>query len=187
MLLSYEYQTWVSLTNYSQGLGKLWILLPGWPTLTINMLSRYVITVRIQDLAKLDKLFTKVRVNLHFVVDLNSRGRICMSYSIIRKIQDGSLLEVMIVVTPAAVAISAAMSFVSIPPVPNYLTFLLWGQGVGKFSRVLRSAPFEFPRVGALPRKSHDTPRTATSSSHASAAHSLRPQPASTTPHGFLQ
>ena len=23
MLLSYEYQTWVSLTNYSQGLGKL--------------------------------------------------------------------------------------------------------------------------------------------------------------------
>ena len=51
MLLSYEYQTWVSLTNYSQGLGKLWILLSGWPTLTINMLSRYVITVRIQDLA----------------------------------------------------------------------------------------------------------------------------------------
>ena len=42
-----------------------------------------------------------------------------MSYSIIRKIQDGSLLEVMIVVTPAAVAISAAMSFVSIPPVPR--------------------------------------------------------------------
>ena len=70
MLLSYEYQTWVSLTNYSQGLGKLWILLSGWPTLTINMLSRYVITVRIQDLAKLDKLFTKVRVNLHFVVAL---------------------------------------------------------------------------------------------------------------------
>ena len=30
MLLSYEYQTWVSLTNYSQGLGKLWILLSGW-------------------------------------------------------------------------------------------------------------------------------------------------------------
>ena len=71
MLLSYEYQTWVSLTNYSQGLGKLWILLSGWPnTLTINMLSRYVITVRIQDLAKLDKLSTKVRVNLHFVVAL---------------------------------------------------------------------------------------------------------------------
>ena len=42
-----------------------------------------------------------------------------MSYSMIRKIQDGSLLEVMIVVTPAAVAISAAMSFVSIPPVPR--------------------------------------------------------------------
>ena len=42
-----------------------------------------------------------------------------MSYSIIRKIQNGSLLEVMIVVTPAAVAISAAMSFVSIPPVPR--------------------------------------------------------------------
>lgn len=31
----------------------------------------------------------------------------------------GSLLEVMIVVTPAAVAISAAISFVSIPPVPK--------------------------------------------------------------------
>lgn len=31
----------------------------------------------------------------------------------------GSLLEVMIVVTPAAVAMSAAMSFVSIPPVPK--------------------------------------------------------------------
>ena len=51
--------------------------------------------------------------------DLNSRGRICMSYSMIRKMRDGSLLEVMIVVTPAAVAISAAMSFVSIPPVPR--------------------------------------------------------------------
>ena len=51
--------------------------------------------------------------------DLNSRGRISMSYSMIRKIHDGSLLEVMIVVTPAAVAISAAISFVSIPPVPR--------------------------------------------------------------------
>lgn len=52
-------------------------------------------------------------------LDLNSRGRICISYSMIRKIQDGSLLEVMTVVTPAAVAISAAMSFVAIPPVPR--------------------------------------------------------------------
>jgi hypothetical protein len=31
----------------------------------------------------------------------------------------GCLLEVMIVVTPAAVEMSAAMSFVSIPPVPR--------------------------------------------------------------------
>ena len=31
----------------------------------------------------------------------------------------GSLLDVMTVVTPAAVAISAAMSLVSIPPVPK--------------------------------------------------------------------
>ena len=31
----------------------------------------------------------------------------------------GSLLDVIIVVTPAAVAMSAAMSFVSIPPVPR--------------------------------------------------------------------
>jgi hypothetical protein len=42
-----------------------------------------------------------------------------MSYSMIRKMHVGSLLEVMMVVTPAAVAISAAMSFVSIPPVPK--------------------------------------------------------------------
>ena len=40
-------------------------------------------------------------------------------YSMILKIFFGSLLEVMIVVTPAAVAISAAISFVSIPPVPR--------------------------------------------------------------------
>ena len=43
----------------------------------------------------------------------------CMSYSMILKMFVGSLLEVMMVVTPAAVAISAAMSFVSIPPVPK--------------------------------------------------------------------
>ena len=41
-------------------------------------------------------------------------------YSIMRKILFGSLLDVMMVVTPAAVAISAAMSFVSIPPVPKF-------------------------------------------------------------------
>lgn len=35
------------------------------------------------------------------------------------KIFSGLLLEVIMVVTPAAVAISAAMSFVSIPPVPR--------------------------------------------------------------------
>lgn len=34
-------------------------------------------------------------------------------------IVDGILLDVMTVVTPAPVAISAAMSFVSIPPVPR--------------------------------------------------------------------
>lgn len=34
-------------------------------------------------------------------------------------IMEGCLLDVMIVVTPAPVAISAAMSFVSIPPVPR--------------------------------------------------------------------
>lgn len=39
--------------------------------------------------------------------------------SMMGKIFDGFLLEVMIVVTPAAVAISAAISFVSIPPVPR--------------------------------------------------------------------
>lgn len=60
-----------------------------------------------------------VRVNDGQGSDLSSWGRICMSYSMIRNIQDGSLLEVMIVVTPAAVAISAAISFVSIPPVPK--------------------------------------------------------------------
>ena len=40
-------------------------------------------------------------------------------YSIIRKILFGPPLEVIMVVTPAAVAISAAMSLVSIPPVPR--------------------------------------------------------------------
>jgi len=40
-------------------------------------------------------------------------------YWMIFKILLGSLLEVITVVTPAAVAISAAMSFVSIPPVPR--------------------------------------------------------------------
>lgn len=40
-------------------------------------------------------------------------------YSMILKTFSGCLLEVMIVVTPAAVAISAAISLVSIPPVPR--------------------------------------------------------------------
>jgi len=40
-------------------------------------------------------------------------------YSMMLKIFSGLLLEVIMVVTPAAVAISAAMSFVSIPPVPR--------------------------------------------------------------------
>ena len=40
-------------------------------------------------------------------------------YSMMLKMLLGSLLDVMIVVTPAAVAMSAAMSFVSIPPVPR--------------------------------------------------------------------
>jgi phage baseplate assembly protein W len=40
-------------------------------------------------------------------------------YSRIAKRDAGLRLEVMIVDTPAAVAISAAMSFVSIPPVPR--------------------------------------------------------------------
>lgn len=40
-------------------------------------------------------------------------------YSMILRILRGSLLEVITVVTPAAVAISAAISFVSIPPVPK--------------------------------------------------------------------
>lgn len=40
-------------------------------------------------------------------------------YWMILRMLRGSLLEVMTVVTPAAVAISAAMSFVSIPPVPK--------------------------------------------------------------------
>ncbi len=41
-------------------------------------------------------------------------------YSMMLKMFSGFLLEQMIVVTPAAVAISAAMSFVSIPPVPSF-------------------------------------------------------------------
>ncbi len=41
-------------------------------------------------------------------------------YSRIAKRDAGLRLEVMIVDTPAAVAISAAMSFVSIPPVPRF-------------------------------------------------------------------
>ena len=41
-------------------------------------------------------------------------------YSMILKMLVGSLLEVITVVTPAAVAMSAAMSFVSIPPVPRF-------------------------------------------------------------------
>jgi hypothetical protein len=40
-------------------------------------------------------------------------------YSMISNMFSGCLLVVMIVVTPAPVAISAAMSFVSIPPVPR--------------------------------------------------------------------
>ena len=49
-----------------------------------------------------------------FAPDLN-----WVLYSMILKMFFGSLLEVMIVATPAAVAISAAMSFVSMPPVPK--------------------------------------------------------------------
>lgn len=41
-------------------------------------------------------------------------------YSIISNIRSGCALDEMTVVTPAAVAISAAMSFVSIPPVPSF-------------------------------------------------------------------
>ena len=41
-------------------------------------------------------------------------------YSRIANKDAGLRLEVMIVETPAAVAISAAMSFVSIPPVPRF-------------------------------------------------------------------
>jgi hypothetical protein len=40
-------------------------------------------------------------------------------YAIMRKMVVGSLEEVITVATPAAVAISAAMSLVSIPPVPR--------------------------------------------------------------------
>ena len=46
--------------------------------------------------------------------------RIELLYSTISNIRSGCALEEMTVATPAAVAISAAMSFVSIPPVPNF-------------------------------------------------------------------
>lgn len=46
-------------------------------------------------------------------------GAFCAWYSMMLNIISGFLLEVMMVVTPAAVAISAAISFVSIPPVPR--------------------------------------------------------------------
>ena len=49
-----------------------------------------------------------------FVPDLS-----CALYWMILKMLVGSLLEVMMVATPAAVAMSAAMSLVSIPPVPR--------------------------------------------------------------------
>lgn len=42
-----------------------------------------------------------------------------VSCSMILNMLSGCLLEVMTVVTPAAVAISAAMSLLSIPPVPR--------------------------------------------------------------------
>lgn len=42
-----------------------------------------------------------------------------VTYSMMLNILDGVLLDVMIVVTPAPVAISAAINFVSIPPVPS--------------------------------------------------------------------
>jgi len=43
----------------------------------------------------------------------------CKSYSMMRETFSGCLLDVITVVTPAAVDISAAMSLVSIPPVPR--------------------------------------------------------------------
>jgi hypothetical protein len=51
-------------------------------------------------------------------------GRSCIDfsqvwYSIISKICSGLLLDVITVATPAAVAISAAINLVSIPPVPR--------------------------------------------------------------------
>jgi hypothetical protein len=47
------------------------------------------------------------------------KGLIELLYSIMLNMFSGCLLVVMMVVTPAAVAISAAMSLVSIPPVPR--------------------------------------------------------------------
>ena len=59
-----------------------------------------------------------------FLPDRDSRGvageeRTELLYSMISNIRSGYLLEQIIVATPAAVAISAAISFVSIPPVPS--------------------------------------------------------------------
>jgi len=51
------------------------------------------------------------------VTEVDDKSR--ESYSMILKIFSGCFEEVTIVSTPAAVAISAAMSFVSIPPVPS--------------------------------------------------------------------
>ena len=50
----------------------------------------------------------------------DERERKLLLYSIISKIRSGCVLFETAVVTPAAVAISAAMSFVSIPPVPSF-------------------------------------------------------------------
>ena len=50
---------------------------------------------------------------------VSHEGVCALWYSMMRTMSCGLLLEVMIVVTPAAVAISAAISFVSIPPVPR--------------------------------------------------------------------
>jgi len=49
ILIPYEYGTWLSLTNYSQGLFTMSISLSAWPTFTINMWRWYAITVRTFD------------------------------------------------------------------------------------------------------------------------------------------
>ena len=49
-----------SISIHCKGGNTLSILLPAWPTITINMSNWYVITVRIPDLAHLDKLFTSL-------------------------------------------------------------------------------------------------------------------------------